>query len=937
MSWCKRISASLIEKNKHEIMTIESGFGPTGIPHIGTLCEILRTNLVKEELISRGYNVEFILVSDDLDPFRKIPMNIPNRDLLIPHLGKSVCQVPDPFGYTNSFSSMAENHLMKLAHDYGINCKLIRSSEAYKSGAYNNAIIHFLSNYHKINEICSQTTGALRQRTYSIFMPFSQRTGTVLEHIKVTKTDIDNGEITYFIPSTEVVNKPGFEYAVPLSELYRDEILDEEITISVLNGKCKLQWKADWAMRHMARNIRFEMHGEDLRKSAETANEIAKVLSYTPPDFYPYGLFLDENRNKISKSKGNGFSLDDAMQLLSKDSIKKFLHLDPKKSRRFFPAMSPRINDMVVQSSDVYSHQKISRMISAFHPLNKNAAISFINNKDIFPKTPDTLCVERCIHLYFKEEKIIINGLSDSEANIFKILEKNYTKRRLSSEKSKCDLLLEELIKLNPELSTKELYQFIYKGFFGTIHGPNLKTWLDIHDDEHVRNILINPCKEPCSFNKDALFKNNNTTKLSLPKEEKDMTLITLEDNIEINNVLDYCALLSFKLREKSSELVTSLSGYQCKNVTLDEIDRSCDLLDNINKNQEFFIRKIRGVTSFLPLNQPIYASICFGFVPALMANDVCIRPPTAMQEHYKKFMSVIDLTSFIDTLSVSYDEKEIFLSNRVNVTDAVIFTGTPENALKVRKHFRKNILFILNGAGHNPLIVSDDADLQDAVESSLRVVLYNQGQDCAGPNSILVHANIFNEFSKNLISKLNNMRNLIGNYKDSDVIVGPNSDPEHSLKIASIFRNYRNHCIYGGEINPISGMINPTIFSKPLNYGGNYHEFFAPVFFLQSYEEDSDLDLYFSHPNYKNNAMYISLFGTSKYIEKNLRKDLHLPESILINTDLHLEERGYLPYGGQGNAASCIWINGQRVSGSTLPQRDIFNYLVKPAMAQNE
>lgn len=194
----------------------------------------------------------------------------------------------------------------------------------------------FLSNYHRLNEICGQSTGSVRQRTYNIFMPFSSKTGAVLEHIKVTQINVDSGTITYIIPSNEVVNKPGFEYAIPLSELYKDEILDTEITVSVLDGMCKLQWKADWAMRQMMRNIQFEMHGEDLRSSANVAQKIAHAIGYTPPVFYPYGLFLDDCGKKISKSKGNGFSLDDANTLLSKAAISMFLAADPKRSRRFF-------------------------------------------------------------------------------------------------------------------------------------------------------------------------------------------------------------------------------------------------------------------------------------------------------------------------------------------------------------------------------------------------------------------------------------------------------------------------------------------------------------------------------------------------------------------------------------------------------------------------
>ncbi|ELP8106917.1 TPA: aldehyde dehydrogenase family protein [Vibrio vulnificus] len=935
MSWLKKTVTMIKQRCNDNIINIEAGFGPTGLPHIGTLCEILRTDLVKRQLEADGYQVNFVLISDDLDPFRKIPLNIPNRDALKKHLGKPICQVPDPFNQHISFSAMAETRLMELAKKHNINCSLIRSSDAYKSGAYNNAIITFLSNYHRLNEICGQSTGSVRQRTYNIFMPFSSKTGAVLEHIKVTQINVDSGTITYIIPSNEVVNKPGFEYAIPLSELYKDEILDTEITVSVLDGMCKLQWKADWAMRQMMRNIQFEMHGEDLRSSANVAQKIAHAIGYTPPVFYPYGLFLDDCGKKISKSKGNGFSLDDANTLLSKAAISMFLAADPKRSRRFFPAMAPRLNDLATTPSNTArSYQTLYRMICAFHPLSQEAAESFLNNKSIFPTSPEKTQAKRCIALYFKENTNIVSGLNEAESSLFITLRNLFSLQTNNPHLEKSQFLLGELKKIRPDLSNKECYQLLYRGFFGNVHGPRLTTWLNAHSDEEIIQRLSRPCQE--NRHPQARIKSNAPLPVkhnTLKKEKVNMGQITLGHEIDFNHILDYCALLSFKLREKSSDIVNSLSDYQCKNVTLDEIERSCDLLDNIEKNKEYFLHTIRGVTSFLPLNQPIYASVCFGFIPALMANDVCIRPPTAMHRHYKKLMAVLDISSFVDSLDVSYDEKEIFLSKRVNVTDAVIFTGTPENALKVRKHFRKDVLFILNGAGHNPLVVSHDADLVKATQSALRVVLYNQGQDCAGPNTILVHRNVFQCFSSMLMDELNAIAHQVGDYHLGNIIVGPNSDPEHSVKMASIFRNHHQYCIYGGEINPINGMIKPTIFSKPLHLGGNYQEFFAPVFFLQLYEDDMDLSSYFSHPQYKNNAMYISLFGTSQYIKQTMSSDLHKPESILMNTDLHLEERGYLPYGGQGGAASCLWINGERIYGSTLPQRDIFNHLIKPVM----
>lgn len=384
-------------------------------------------------------------------------------------------------------------------------------------------------------------------------------------------------------------------------------------------------------------------------------------------------------------------------------------------------------------------------------------------------------------------------------------------------------------------------------------------------------------------------------------------------------------------LRRHSNEIVRSLSGFECFNVAEDEVRRCIELLDNIELNKEYFQFAVRGVTAFLPLNQPLYATVCFGAVPSLMADEVWVRPPTAMQAHYRRLVEVLDLVRHFPNLHVSYEDKDEFVARRAPVTDAVIFTGTPENALKVRSKFLKRALFILNGAGHNPLVVSANADARQAVDSALRVVLYNQGQDCAGPNAILVHQAKYHEFVSTLRRELEDIAHLVGPYEQPQNIVGPNSDPDHAVKISRIFREERGHCTYGGEINPVTGLIRPAIFEKALGHGGNYREFFAPVFFIQRYERDEELARYFGNPQYHPNAMYISLFGDSVYVRRLIDEGRHPVETVLHGVDLHQTEKGYLPYGGMGPAASCLFVNGERKLGATLPQRDIYRHLVAP------
>lgn len=403
---------------------------------------------------------------------------------------------------------------------------------------------------------------------------------------------------------------------------------------------------------------------------------------------------------------------------------------------------------------------------------------------------------------------------------------------------------------------------------------------------------------------------------------------------VDFSEVRQRAAAFAADLRERTEEIVRSLSGYQCANVALDEIDRSVDLLDNLHRNREYFQGKVRGTTSFLPLNQPLYATVCFGVVPSLLAEDAALRPPTVLHPHYRKLAEVLDLGRYFPNLRVSYQDREVFVAQRARRTDAVVFTGSPDNAAKVRRLFLKQTLFILNGSGHNPLVVTESADLERAVASALRVVLYNQGQDCAGPNAILVHRSRLAEFQEALLLRLRGLAHRVGPYADPANVVGPNSDPDHPVKIIRMFKEEREFCVHGGEINPVTGMIRPTVFVKDLQRGGNFQEFFAPVFYLQPYDRDEELATYFGDHRYRPHAMYISLFGESPYVESLLDTPLHEPDSILRDTDLHLTEKGYLPYGGQGPAASCRYVNGERVPGATLPQRDIHQHLVAPRLA---
>ena len=294
-------------------------------------------------------------------------------------------------------------------------------------------------------------------------------------------------------------------------------------------------------------------------------------------------------------------------------------------------------------------------------------------------------------------------------------------------------------------------------------------------------------------------------------------------------------------------------------------------------------------------------------------------------------------LEFLIDQSALSIDPKT---KESRPVTDVVIFTGTPTHADKLRLVFDKRVLFISNGAGHNPVVVSKDGNLLKAVEAVITLQFYNQGQDCAAPNAILVHKNIFSGFLDLLRKNLKEVK--VGHYADKSCRIGPISDYNDLVRIQDLLTENRNWLDFStpGIIRTREAIVEPTIICKPLKEGGNFNEIFAPIIFVQEYEDDESLKNYFEAPQYAKNAMYITLYGRSKYVKHLIDraingKILHNKPSLIHNTHLHAPgiERGTQPYGGNGLGASSLSINGKTISMPTLPQRDIYEQVAKPIL----
>jgi lysyl-tRNA synthetase class 1 len=331
----RKIVARLKKKPKDEVI-FETGYGPSGLPHIGTFGEVARTTMVRHAfrvLTDDKIRTRLIAFSDDMDGLRKVPDNVPNKDMMQKHLGKPLTKVPDPFGTHGSFAEHNNARLRAFLDRFGFDYEFMSSTACYTAGRFDAALLKVLERYEAVMNIMLPSLREERADTYSPFLPVSPRTGIVLQ-VPVVAHDAKNGTIAYDDPDTS-----------------------ERVTTPVTGGHCKLQWKPDWAMRWVALGVDYEMAGKDLIDSVKLSGEICRALGGAPPEGFNYELFLDENGQKISKSKGNGLTIDEWLRYASQESLSLFMYREPKAAKRLYFDVIPRHADEYLQFLDAYPRQ----------------------------------------------------------------------------------------------------------------------------------------------------------------------------------------------------------------------------------------------------------------------------------------------------------------------------------------------------------------------------------------------------------------------------------------------------------------------------------------------------------------------------------------------------------------------------------------------------
>ena len=494
---------SFIEKKGK--ITLQTGYGPSGLPHIGTFGEVARTSMMVNALNQLiDFPTEIITFSDDMDGLRKVPENVPNQKLLNDNLHKPLTQVPDPFEKFNSFGEHNNEMLKNFLDSFKFKYNFQSSTALYNSGFFNPTLKIILDNYEGIMNIIIPTLGKERQQTYCPFLPICPDTGHVLE-IPLLEIDKEKSRIIF--------DNKG-----------------KKLEASILDGNCKLQWKVDWAMRWYALDIDFEMYGKDLIESAILSTKIINLIGKKNPSGFAYELFLDEKGEKISKSKGNGITIDQWLNYASPESLSLYMYQNPKRAKKLYNEIVPKAVDDYLDCIEKSKKQNELQLLMnpVWHVHNGN-----IPNEDIImtfsmllnlveTSNADTKeLLWKFVKKYksdIDEKKFpIFDGLVGYAIKYFNDVIKAQKKYKSPSENEKLALqaLVKTLEKCTDEMSPEDIqtliystgkengyaenlrdwFKLIYEVVFGDENGPRMGFFISFFGVKETKELLINKLK----------------------------------------------------------------------------------------------------------------------------------------------------------------------------------------------------------------------------------------------------------------------------------------------------------------------------------------------------------------------------------------------------------------------------------------------------------
>lgn len=495
----KRLNGKAPDKG---YVLFETGYGPSGLPHIGTFGEVARTVMVQQAFHSMSdIPTKLFVFSDDMDGLRKVPDNVPNQDILTANIGKPLTQVPDPFGKYESFGHHNNAKLRAFLDSFGFSYEFQSATNLYKSGAFDNTLLTVLDKYKQISDIILPTLRAERQKTYSPFLPISPKTGNVL-FVPVREINKNNGTIIFD-------DEDGTETETPIT-----------------GGHVKLQWKVDWGMRWKNLNVDYEMFGKDLIPSAQLSKKVCKILGGKAPAGLSYELFLDEAGQKISKSKGNGLTIEEWLKYAPAKSLSYYMFHRPKTSKRLHLGSIPKAVDEHLThlhrySSDTeekrienpawhiyggtppsskevgsFNYSTLLNIASAAQAENKDVLWGFINNYDpsVTPQEA-TILDEMTEHAvaYYQDVVRPTNKYrepSKEEAKTLEAIKSQLIKMPDTSTAEDIQTGIYSIGKSQASTDLKSWFKSLYEVLFGQSNGPRLGSFIKFYGIQNTIGLI---------------------------------------------------------------------------------------------------------------------------------------------------------------------------------------------------------------------------------------------------------------------------------------------------------------------------------------------------------------------------------------------------------------------------------------------------------------
>jgi len=481
---------------------LETGYGPSGLPHIGTFGEVVRTTMVRNAFMALiDCPTKLITFSDDMDGLRKVPDNVPNKKMLSENIGKPLTSIPDPFEKYESFGHHNNAKLRSFLDEFKFDYDFVSSTEKYRSGFFDKTIIEILQNYEKILEIILPTLRKERKNTYSPFLPISEQTGNVLQ-IQIDEYRPKDKSIIYTEPTNQ-----------------------KKVEVLVTGGNCKLQWKVDWAMRWMSLGVDYEMCGKDLTESVDLASKICRTIRKKAPVNLIYEMFLDEKGEKISKSIGNGISVDEWLRYGSRESLSLYMFQKPKSAKKLFFDVIPKTIDEYIAHYNNYekldnskkkdspiwhihagnpkgfksdiTFNALTNLVSICNTEDKEVIWGFVNqyNPNISPSSNpefDNL-INYAIHYYtdfvLPNKKYL--DVDDNNKVVFeemlKVLKIQVNENNTSEE---IQTLLYEVGKKYQFENLKDFFKLVYQVLLGQEQGPRLGSFIKLYGVEETIKII---------------------------------------------------------------------------------------------------------------------------------------------------------------------------------------------------------------------------------------------------------------------------------------------------------------------------------------------------------------------------------------------------------------------------------------------------------------